>query len=133
MPTASSDYHFVLISGSREWGQEPNFADDFAAMAHVIFGLWHEYHDRLVIVEGGQRGADHMAKAQARVHGIMVAEVEANWAFYDKAAGPIRNGWMLRLPIAEAHCFHHDIGRSKGTKQMIKLLGNRKIPFTLHE
>lgn len=47
------------------------------------------------IIQGGARGADLQGKLYGRLNGLPVIEVEANWNYYDKAAGHIRNQWML--------------------------------------
>ncbi len=61
--------------------------------------LEHELYKRPVgaIVHGGARGADRMAGDWARKNGIPEIRIDANWDFYAKKAGPIRNGWMLEF------------------------------------
>lgn len=61
--------------------------------------LEYELYKRPVgaIVHGGARGADRMAGDWARENGIPEIRVDANWTFHKKAAGPIRNGWMLEF------------------------------------
>jgi hypothetical protein len=49
------------------------------------------------VIEGGARGADRIGRAWARWKGLPVLTVEADWDFYKKGAGPIRNKWMLDL------------------------------------
>ena len=49
------------------------------------------------IIQGGADGVDRAAKEWAEKNGVPCATVAANWDFHGKAAGPIRNGWMLRL------------------------------------
>lgn len=48
-----------------------------------------------VVIEGGQHGADTLAKEWAAARGIFVIEEKANWTLYKRAAGPIRNKKML--------------------------------------
>lgn len=50
-----------------------------------------------VIIEGDARGADRLAKTYARLNGIHCATVPALWKTHGNAAGPIRNGVMLKL------------------------------------
>ena len=50
-----------------------------------------------MVIEGGARGADRLARLWARARGIHVATVDALWDYYDNGAGPIRNQAMLQL------------------------------------
>ena len=49
------------------------------------------------IVQGGARGADSLASRWAKRNGIPDIKVDANWDFYGKKAGGLRNGWMLNF------------------------------------
>ena len=74
--TGGRDYHNVsLLRGT---------LDDIAL-------AW----DEVCIISGGARGADELAKDWARDRGHACFECEANWNYFNKAAGVIRNGWML--------------------------------------
>ena len=55
--------------------------------------------DRMIgaVVHGNAQGADRMAGEWAKKRGIPVIAVDANWGYYGRGAGPIRNGWMLEL------------------------------------
>lgn len=95
------------------------------------------------IIEGGQRtfgkrnydndyGADYLAGYVADTMGVPHFQCKANWDFYKKAAGPIRNGWMIKfMPVTEVLAFHNDIENSKGTKDMIKQAKKKGIPVTV--
>lgn len=75
----------VLVCGGRDFSDK-----------HVLF----ETLDALeidCIVHGGARGADSLAGEWALVHRIPMIIVPAQWDGYGKAAGPLRNGWMLRF------------------------------------
>jgi hypothetical protein len=77
-------------------------------------------------------GADHLAGVVADELGIPHFQCKANWEFYKKAAGPIRNGWMIKfMPVTEVLAFHNDIENSKGTKNMIKQAKKKGIPVTI--
>lgn len=72
------------------------------------------------IVQGGATGADRLAKLWAISKGIPEFECKANWTKFQKAAGSIRNNWMLQwfkpdLVIA------FPAPESRGTWHMIKL------------
>ena len=51
------------------------------------------------LLHGGARGADQAIAAASAQLGWPVEEIPAKWARYGVAAGPIRNGQMLRRAI----------------------------------
>jgi hypothetical protein len=119
----------VLICGDRHW-------DDFRKIRKSLLKLKEEFGVDLVI-EGGQKetpqsswgddsylgpyGADYHGKIAAWELGIPVMEFAANWDLYQKAAGPIRNGWMLKFGLPDlVLAFHSDLEHSKGTKNMVE-------------
>jgi predicted Rossmann-fold nucleotide-binding protein len=77
----------ILVCGGRNYN---NVGQAWRVLAKYVG------HDDIVI-EGGANGADSLANQFCREHGIAVAVVPANWGFYDKRAGALRNSWMLRL------------------------------------
>lgn len=77
----------VLVTGGR----------DYSAA-----GPLREFLDRLdpqpsLLIEGGARGADTLARLWAESKGIQVATMKANWGAYKRAAGFIRNAAMVRM------------------------------------
>lgn len=48
-----------------------------------------------MVIHGGARGADTLCGEWARRRGLPVARVDANWDAHGKAAGSLRNTWML--------------------------------------
>lgn len=71
------------------------------------------------ILQGGAKGADTLAKSWAEDVGIPCFECKANWNFYDKRAGPIRNAWMLQYMRPDMVVAFPTIN-SKGTWDMLK-------------
>lgn len=73
----------VLVCGGR----------GYADRAYVYEAL--DYYDPSVIIAGGAKGADTLARdwavSRERVHYIYPAQ----WKVHKKAAGPIRNRFML--------------------------------------
>ena len=53
----------------------------------------------VILMHGAAKGADTLAGIWARRKGIEVAECPADWQTHGKAAGPRRNGEMLRRLI----------------------------------
>jgi len=84
------------------------------------------FDDEFVIISGGAPGADTLALEWASTYGIPTIEMEANWGFYSKAAGGIRNEWMLKwaqpdLVIA--------FPGGPGTRNMIHAAMDKGIPI----
>ena len=71
------------------------------------------------IVCGCAKGADSLGRDWARNHQIPVVEFPAEWEFYGRAAGPIRNRKMG--DYADYLVAFWD-GQSHGTKDMIEYM-----------
>ena len=56
---------------------------------------FHAEHVVDLVLEGGQTGADSMAKEWAKSRGILVVEEAAEWDRFGRSAGPIRNQKMI--------------------------------------
>jgi hypothetical protein len=78
----------VLVTGGRRFWDVENVAANLASLGPI--GL---------LVHGGAHGADQLAGAWARAHGVPVREFPAQWrdrdGAYDPGAGSRRNGEML--------------------------------------
>jgi len=121
----------ILCCGDRNWNNKK------------LIKKWLKKKKPDAIVEGGQRtfadknykedyGADYQAGQVADELGIAHFTCHANWDFYKKAAGPIRNGWQIKfMPVTEVLAFHNDIDSSKGTKDMIRQAKKKGIKVTL--
>jgi hypothetical protein len=88
----------VLVCGGRNYWDRTTF---FTALKQVILDFRHtsksylDTNDKLVIISGGAKGADTLAKEFALYWGIEFLEFKADWEQYGKAAGFIRNKQML--------------------------------------
>lgn len=93
----------------------------------------------LNVVEGGCRGADRIAgrwAARMRSRGVGWLRIPAPWDTYGKAAGAIRNGWMLTYLLQSRDlghavgvlAFHDDLERSKGTRGMVTMAEAAGVP-----
>lgn len=51
----------------------------------------------LIIMEGGAAGVDSNARRWCRENGRPCMTFQACWDYYNKAAGGIRNAWMLKF------------------------------------
>lgn len=110
----------VLVCGSRDWS-------DFPAIRTRLT----ELPDDAEIIEGGQRGADLMAKAAAQAIGLDYVEYGANWTRYSNGAGPIRNRKMLDRESPDL-IIAFPLPQSKGTLNMITEAKKRGIEVEIH-
>jgi len=113
----------VLVCGDRNW------TDELAIRSWLC---WLQDWGFDTVIEGEARGADTIARNEARLCGMEVVKFPADWKLYHKAAGAIRNKQMLvegkpDLVLA----FHSDIERSKGTKLMLKLAQDAGVEWLL--
>lgn len=106
----------IIVCGGRGF-------DDYE---FLIKALDHAHNSKpiTVLIEGGAKGADAHAKIWAKNKGIQVATCEANWDAYKKAAGPIRNGFMLTLNPDGVIAFPG----GSGTKNMVTQAKLRSVP-----
>lgn len=79
----------VLVCGGREF--------DDATLLDSVLDNFHKGYRITVLIEGGARGADSLAREWAFKRGVHCATMPALWNTYRKKAGPIRNGHMLLL------------------------------------
>lgn len=80
-----NEYEKVLVCGGRDYGEADKVEEVLSAL------------DPSLIIEGGARGADSLARLWATKNGVHVCTVNALWDFYGKRAGHIRNSVMLSL------------------------------------
>jgi len=107
-----------IFCGARDWADKKKIDKRVAKLTS----------DDLLI-EGGAPGADFIAGVCADMHGIPHCTFKANWKFYSKAAGPIRNGWMLRFGVPnKVVAFHADLERSSGTADMVRRARKAGVP-----
>lgn len=105
----------VLICGDRNWDNKT-----------VIVNALKDLPKNTVVLEGGCRGADLLAKDVATDLGLTVLEFPAQWDVHGKAAGPIRNSEMLSYvdmagnKVELVMAFHANISKSKGTADVVR-------------
>jgi hypothetical protein len=109
----------ILVSGDRNW---TNY--------QLLTSTLNQFKNQIqVLIAGGAKGADTLAKEWAVEHNIPFQEYPADWKQFGKAAGPIRNRQMLvegqpTLLVV----FHNDLTNSKGTKNMIHQASKINLP-----
>lgn len=96
----------ILVTGSRTWDRPLPIA--VALLVHS------GGREDVTLVHGGAQGADSIAAKAAYAFGWKVEEWIPNWAELGKAAGIIRNKYMVDL--GADLCIAFTRGESKGTR-----------------
>lgn len=105
----------VLVCGGRNYS-------DYNTLAACLNAL--PFTPNLII-EGGAKGADALAKRYAIESGIHYAEVPALWDTFGKGAGMKRNKAMLLLQPTYCVAFPGGVG----TNNMVTLATSINIPI----
>jgi len=110
----------VLICGDRNWKDRSKIKRQFLRVGPNKISA---------VVQGMALGADLLGGSCADELGIPNIGIKANWDFYHKAAGPIRNKWMITfIKVDEVWAFHSDLSKSKGTADMVRQAKKAAIP-----
>lgn len=78
----------ILVCGGRDFSDKRQLMDELEKV--------HAQQPVTLVIQGGARGADNLARRWAEWRGIDVAEYPANWNKHGKAAGHRRNAAMLK-------------------------------------
>lgn len=101
----------VLVSGCR-------WFNDYDFFSTVMRCHLDDMNDSVRLIFGEARGTDSMAKRYAIGHGLAWKQYTANWAEHGRAAGPIRNQWMV-TSRPDLCIFFWD-GKTPGTGDCLK-------------
>lgn len=113
----------LLVCGDRNWR-------DFQLIYTTLQIIGPE--DIEVLIEGDCIGADKQAGAAGEMLGIQVIRFPALWTQHGNSAGPIRNRQMMKQGKPTwVLAFHDNIKKSKGTKDMMKVADENRVPCTL--
>jgi hypothetical protein len=104
----------VLVCGARDYSDKDK-------VYHILDAVLARVGPWMMLVAGGARGADELARRWAVDRGVDHQILYAKWPVHGKAAGPIRNRRMLSKKPKEVHAFHQNIKESKGTADMVKI------------
>lgn len=85
-------------------------------------------HSEVTIVSGGARGADRLAAAYARRHGLPLVQYRPDWAAHGRRAGAIRNRRIV--DAADGLVAFWD-GESPGTRISLEMAVDKGIPATV--
>lgn len=114
----------VLVCGSRTF---KDYNTIYRELARLPEGT--------IILHGAARGADSLARDAAVDLGLLTYGVPAQWHLYGKAAGFVRNKYMLEAKPPDACLAFHDKRRikdSKGTYDMVKRCRKKGIPVRVY-
>lgn len=116
---------FCLVVGSRGFTDYPLLE---AKLDHYLVNF-----PRVIIVSGGARGADSLARQYAKRKGYGYREFPAKWDIYGKSAGYIRNEAMHQYI---AHVAYRGVvafwdGQSKGTMHNFELAKKYRNPIRI--
>lgn len=116
----------VLITGSREWRNGETIRTEFLRLEKQ----WP--NELIVIVHGGARGADTIAKNIAETEYNFETEVHlADWGKNGKIAGHVRNQKMVDL--GADICLAFSRNNSNGTRSCITKASHAGIPVKIFE
>ena len=114
--TRGGDIMKVVVCGCRDWDNKK-----------IIHKRLFELPSNTIVIEGGCKGADLLAREVALEIGLEVVEFPAAWKKYGKAAGPTRNIKMLNTKPCLVIAFHNNLKSSKGTKHTVTEARKRGI------
>lgn len=108
----------ILVCGGRDYDDKDNL---FRTMNLIKKSMKRPIH----IINGGARGADFLSSEWARHWELEYDVYYADWATYEKAAGPIRN--KLMLEEGKPHVVVA-FGGGRGTNHMCSIAKKSGIP-----
>ena len=77
----------VVVTGGRTYSNREHLFE--------YMDLFHSRTPITLLIHGGAKGADNLAKNWAKSHGVKILPFEAEWEKFGPAAGPIRNSRMI--------------------------------------
>lgn len=98
----------LLVTGGRDFKQHNKIIDELNKLEGVT-----------LLIEGGCKGVDEICRTWAQRKGIPTMTFFPQWDTYGKAAGPIRNEWMLKFGQPT---FALVFPGGEGTKNCLKLI-----------
>jgi len=117
----------ILMFGSRDWDRP----EVIEAMVVGKVMLARTAGEVLTIVHGNNGNADKAAHKYGTQYGATVIPVDADWKQYGNAAGPIRNGVMLKTYLPQEGWGFRMPGESPGTDDMADRLRKACIPYVI--
>lgn len=118
----------VLVCGSRDWGDPEPIAERLSRLPRsttIVHG------DASRKVDGVEVSADRLADRIAVSLGFLVERYPADWKNHGRAAGVIRNVFMLDTGIDRVLAFQRN--GSRGTQHTIDEARRRGIPVEVFD
>lgn len=110
----------VVVYGGRDYSD--------ASTLEIVLDFLLAEHSFKLLIQGGAKGADTLAKDWGLKRGIIVESYPANWGLHGKRAGPIRNKEMIVNGRPELGV---GFPGGAGTNDMTNQLKRAKIPTIL--
>src|SRR5262249_33867496 len=114
----------ILPTGDRFWNCH-------VLAATILRRLVARYGPDLTIIHGESTGVDESFATAAKGLGLHVEAYSANWDKHGDAAGPIRNGDMVRSGADLCIAMHQFLANSRGTKDCVRKALDANIPTYL--
>lgn len=104
----------IIIAGTRSF-------NDYALLRKTMCSLFGQVPPAQMEIVSGHcpTGADSLGELFARRNGIRLTLFPADWAKYEKAAGPIRNKQMAEYAVPDGYCIIFWDGKSRGSRNMV--------------
>lgn len=109
----------IIIAGSR-------ILTDYSIVCRAVENSG---FDISMVISGGSRGVDTLGEQWARQHKISLERFTANWERYGNRAGNLRNREMAVYADGLLAIWN---GQSRGTKDMIDVMFERKKPIFIY-
>ena len=110
----------VLVCGGRDYA-------DKGYVYQALDRVWREAPmDTMIVIQGGAKGADALAREWCMERSVEYINVPANWDAHGRAAGPLRNEKMLRKYVPELVLAFPG---GRGTEDMIKRAEKAGVPL----
>lgn len=87
-------FYALLVCGGRDYADRTKVFRTLDLLKKA-WGMDREPDQRLIVIQGGARGADLLAKEWAKARGVPCLEVKADWDKHGKQAGILRNIEMM--------------------------------------
>ena len=110
----------LLVCGSRDW---VNYTEVRRRIEKLNPDL---------VIEGGAKGADSHARIAAHGFGVPVMTFHADWSNLGRAAGSVRNQWMLDHGKPDM-VLAFPLEGSKGTWDMVRRAKKAGLPVEIVE
>jgi hypothetical protein len=111
----------LIIAGSRGF-------NDYGHFKTIMYHYLQEHPEITTIISGMANGADKLGARYAKLIGLKLIEMPANWKDHGKSAGYKRNEEMAKIA---QYCICFWDGKSKGTGHMIDLAKEYKLELKI--